>query len=86
MRHCSTPLPAIMKPAMAKTTSLCSLSQTTCGNTATKDDSAAPAPSATSSAGMAQHTKVLDVANRLATEVQKLPRDSAMPSGLICAP
>jgi hypothetical protein len=75
-----------MMPDIAKTISLFSLSQTTCGNTATKDDSAAPAPNATSSAGTAQHTKVLDVAKRLATDVQKLPRDSAIPSELICAP
>ena len=59
-----------MSPAAANNSSLCSDSQTTCGTKDTSEDSAAPAPSATSSAGIAQQTSVLEVANRLAREDQ----------------
>jgi hypothetical protein len=74
LRHCIQPEPAIASPAKANSPSLCSESQATCGKTETSDDKAAPAPSATRSAGIAQQTSVLDVANRLATELHKLPR------------
>jgi hypothetical protein len=37
----------------------------------TSEDKAAPAPSATNKAGSAQHTKVLEVAKRLAQDDQK---------------
>lgn len=63
---------------------MCSLSHTTCGKTESSDDSAAPAPSATSNVGMAQQTSVLELANKLAIDDQKLPLDYALPSVFGC--
>jgi len=82
-RHCNTPLPIIIKPAKPNSSVLCSLNQTTCGNIDTRDESAAPAPRATSKAGIAQHTNVLELAKRLAKDDQRPLRDSVMPSALI---
>lgn len=61
-------------PKIAKSASLWSESQTTCGKTDTREESAVPAPRATGNAGIAQQTRVLDVANKVATELHKLPR------------
>jgi hypothetical protein len=65
LRHCITP-PATIKPLLIKKiASLCSLIHTICGNTATKEASAAPAPRLTKRAGNAQQIKVLVLAKRL---------------------
>ena len=74
LRHCSVPLTSSITPAKVNNSTLYSLSTTNCGTTAMSDDSAAPAPSVTSSAGSAQHNKVLELANRLAMEDHKPER------------
>ena len=66
-RHCSAPDNASITPATPNTSAFCSENQTSCGSTVTGDDSAAPAPSATSRAGRAQQ-RVLPLANRDSTE------------------
>jgi hypothetical protein len=55
------------------------------GKTETNEESAAPAPSATKTAGIAQQTRVLELANKLASALHKLPREAGTPS-LISSP
>jgi hypothetical protein len=62
-------------PATPNTNSLCSLSQMSCGTAVTSPASAAPAPSATRTAGNTQHTRVAELvrsaaANRAALRVK----------------
>lgn len=75
LRHCSVPLTSSITPAKANNSTLYSLNTTNCGTTEMSDDSAAPAPSATRSAGSAQHSKVLELANKLAMEDHKPERN-----------
>ena len=86
LRHWTAPDTAIAMPATAKIAALCSLSQTSWGRAETSEDSAAPAPIATSIAGMAQHTSVVDVASSVATALHRLPRAWAMPSSITSCP
>lgn len=67
-----TPAIASIAAATMNTASLCSESQTICGNTAITLESAAPAPKATSSAGKAQHTSVPLLVNNDSSEVSRL--------------
>src|SRR6187455_1828109 len=85
-RHWSQPPTISAAPANENSSTLCSLSQTTCGKTETSDDSEAPAPSATSNAGRAQQINALELAKRLRTEVQKPVRNAALPSSLTSGP
>ena len=80
LRHCSTPPPSISTLAVPNTQSLCSLSHTICGTAATSPDSAAPAPSITSSAGRAQQTSVPELASSDSQARSADCRDSLRPS------
>ena len=59
------------------------LSHTTWGKTEIIEERTAPAPIATSAAGIAQQTSVLDVVSSDTTELQSPPRVWAIPSSII---
>jgi hypothetical protein len=58
----AVPLMVNSEPAMINTGGLCSLNQISCGTAVTKAANAAPAPTATSTAGNTQHTSVTELA------------------------
>ena len=78
LRHCSAPLASSsISPAPVNRTALFSLSYTSCGTADTTVDKAALAPSATSKAGKAQHSSVLELANRLTMDDHKPDRPTS---------
>lgn len=71
-RHCKTPDTINIVAAVRKTPVLCSENHTICGTVAMSDDSAAPAPIATNSAGNAQQISVPPLANNVSNDANRV--------------
>ena len=71
-RHCIKPATINIMAAVKNTGSLCSENHTSCGTFAINDDNAAPAPTATSSAGIAQQINVPPLVNNASSEAARV--------------